>query len=85
MQVEIIKEDKNQVELKIDDVTVAEVLRVYLNEQGIDFAAWKREHPSKPVTFVIKSEGKTVKKAISEAVEAIKKDLENIEKTVKKK
>ncbi|MBS3071530.1 hypothetical protein J4408_00910 [Candidatus Pacearchaeota archaeon] len=85
MQVEIIKEDKNQVELKIDDVTVAEVLRVYLNEQGIDFAAWKREHPSKPVTFVIKSEGKTVKKAISEAVEAIKKDLENIEKAVKKK
>lgn len=85
MQIEIVKQEKDDVELKIDNLTIAEIMRVYLNEQGIEFAAWKREHPSKPLIMRIKSSGKTVKKAVSESVEAIKKDLEGIEKVVKKK
>ncbi len=85
MQIEMLKSDKNEVELRIDNLTVAETLRVYLNEQGIDFAAWRREHPSKPVVFKIKSSKSTVKKAVSEAVSAIKKDLAVLEATLKKK
>ena len=85
MEVEILKEGKNEVEIGVDDVTVAEVLRVYLNEQGIEFAAWRREHPSRPAVFKIQASGKTVKKAIGDAVSAIKKDLDGIEKAVKKK
>ena len=82
MNLEIIKTEKNDVELKIDNTTVAEILRVYLNEQGNEFAAWRREHPSKPATMRIES-GKNVKKEISDAVSAIKKDLNKISKTVK--
>ena len=85
MEVEIVKEDKGSVELKIDNVTIAEILRNYLNEQGIEFAAWKREHPSKPVIFRIESKSGTIKKAVSDAVNAVKKDLEKFEKGVKKK
>lgn len=83
MNVEVIESGKEVLELKTDSITVAEVLRVYLNEQGIKFAAWRREHPSKPIIFRIESSGKTVKKAISEAVSAITKDAEAIAKTKK--
>lgn len=85
MQIEIINQDKNLIELKIDNQTVAEILRIYLNKQGIEFAAWRKEHPTKPIIFRIESSGKTVRKAISDAVAEIKKDLENIEKCLKKK
>ncbi len=84
MNVEFLKNDKHDVELLVDNITVAEVLRVYLNEQGIQFAAWRREHPSKPIIFRIQSSDKTVKKAVADAVIAIKKDCEKIVSGLKK-
>ena len=84
MQIEILQQDKNNLELKVDNSTVAEILRVYLNKQGIEFAAWRKEHPTKPIIFKIQSKNKTVKKEISDAVAAIKKDLESITKILKK-
>lgn len=74
MNIEIIKQEKELLELKIDNITIAEILRVYLNEQGIKFAAWRREHPTKPIIFRIEAAGSTVKKAVSDAVSAINKD-----------
>jgi DNA-directed RNA polymerase subunit L len=84
MEIEILNDNKNEVELKMDNVTVAELLRVYLNEQGIEFAAWRREHPTKPIMFRIKSSGKTVKKAVGDAISTVKKDLDDVEKSMKK-
>jgi len=85
MNVEIVKDEKHEVELKMDNLTVAEILRVYLNDQGIDFAAWRREHPFKPLTMRIESKDKAVKKAVGEAVDSIKKDLDKISSEIKKK
>ena len=85
MNIEIIKQEKNDVEIRMDNITVAEVLRVYLNKEGIDFAAWRREHPLKPIIFKIQTSNGTVKKAVGDAVSSIKKDLEKIEALVKKK
>ena len=84
MQIEIISHEKNEIELKIDNPTIAEILRVYLNAQNIDFAAWRKEHPTKPLIFKIKSSDKTVKKAVSDAISSIKKDLEKIASVLKK-
>ena len=84
MNIEILKQDKNEIDLKVDNVTVAEILRVYLNKQGVEFAAWRKEHPAKPAIMKIQSSGKTVKKEVSEAVNAIKKDLSKITSLVKK-
>ncbi|MFH1425112.1 MAG: RpoL/Rpb11 RNA polymerase subunit family protein [archaeon] len=84
MEIEVLKQEKNLVEMKLDNVTVAEILRHYLNEQGVDFAAWRREHPSKPAVMRIESSGKTVKKEVSDAVVAIVKDLNKIVAGVKK-
>ncbi len=80
MNVEIISQTADGVELRVDNLTVAELLRVYLNEQGIKFAAWRRDHLTKPVIFKIESSGKSVKKAVSEAVSAISKDLNSLVK-----
>jgi len=83
MNIEIIKQDKGDVELKIDNTTIAEIVREYLNENDIDFVAWKREHPTKPVIMKISS-NKGIKKEVSNAVSSIKKDLDKIVKSIKK-
>ena len=80
----VLKNSKNEIEVELGNLTLAEILRVYLNEQGVEFVAWKKEHPSKPVVLKVKTSGKTVKKAISEAVAAIKKDSEKIVSSLKK-
>jgi DNA-directed RNA polymerase subunit L len=85
MNIDIVKEDKHEVELRMDNLTVAEILRVYLNNQGIDFAAWRREHPFKPLTMRIESKDKAVKKAVGEVIDSIKKDLDKISSDIKKK
>ncbi len=82
MNIEIVKVEKGEVDLTIDNLTVAEILRAYLYEHGADFAAWRREHPSKPLVFKIKSSN--VKKSVSDAVAAIKKDCDNLLDVVKK-
>ena len=84
MNVEIISQESDKIELRVDNLTVAEILRVYLNERGIKFAAWRRDHLTKPVIFKIERSGKTVKKAVSEAVSAISKDLNVLVKGVSK-
>mgnify|MGYP001174067918 CR=1 FL=1 len=83
MEIEVLKNEKNEFEAKVDNITIAEILRVYLNKQGIEFAAWRREHPAKPVIMRIQSSGKTVKKEVSEAVSEIKKELDKLAKSVK--
>ncbi|MBM3233315.1 hypothetical protein FJZ18_04075 [Candidatus Pacearchaeota archaeon] len=82
MNIEIVSSEKNEVELKIDNLTVAEILRAYLNEQDVEFAAWRREHPSKPLIFKIKSPN--VKKSVSGAISALKKDCNQLLDAVKK-
>lgn len=83
MNLEIIKAEKNDIELRIDNLTVAEILRVYLNEQDVDFAVWRREHPFKPLIMKIQSQN--VKKSVSDACSAIKKDIDKLAAAVKKK
>ena len=83
MELEVVKADKGDFEFKISNLTVAEILRVYLNEQEVDFAAWRREHPFKPLLMKVKSSN--VKKSVSDAVSSMKKDLDKVETSSKKK
>jgi len=84
MNIEVVKSEKNEIELKIDNLTIAEVLRAYLYENGVDYAVWRREHPSKPLIFKIESASKGVKKVVADSVEAIKKDCDKIVAVLKK-
>ena len=84
MNLEVLKSEKHELDVSLDSVTVSEILRVYLHEQGVDFSAWKREHPSKPVLLKIRTTDKNASKVVSDAILAIKKDCDSILSAIKK-
>jgi DNA-directed RNA polymerase subunit L len=85
MELKIIKNEKEELEVEIDSLTIAEILRTYLNkDSAVTFAAWKREHITKHPILLVKTKGKVAKKAIDDAVSAITKDLEKVEADFKK-
>ncbi len=85
MEIKILKSSKEEMEFQIESLTIAEILRVYLNrDSSVSFAAWKREHITEKPIMLVKTKGKAVKKAISDAVSAITKDLDKVEEDFKK-
>ena len=79
MEIKIIRDEKDNLIVEMNNQTIAELLRVYLNkDDSVEMAAWKREHPDKPVIFEIKTSGKTAKKALESAVAEIEKDTSKI-------
>lgn len=85
MEVNVLKSSKDEMEVELDSITMVEILRVYLNkDSAVTFAAWRREHPTKKPALLVKTKGKTAKKAIEDAVSEIEKDLENFESDFKK-
>lgn len=79
MEIKIINSSKEGIEIEIDNLTIAELLRVYLNkDSGVTFAAWRRKHPTENPVLAVKTSGKTPQKAISDAVSSITKDLDKV-------
>ena len=82
---DILKDSKEEIEVEMESLTLVEILRVYLNkDSAVTFAAWKREHPTKKPILAVKTKGKSAKKALSDAVDVITKDLNKIEDDFKK-
>ena len=70
----ILKNEKNHVEIEIENPTIAELIRNFLwQDESVKFAAWKRDHPTKNPVLIVKTEGKTAKKAIEDCIERIDK------------
>jgi DNA-directed RNA polymerase subunit L len=85
MNIKILKEDKNELELEIDNLTIVELLRAYLNkDDAVSFAAWRKEHFEKPAILKVKTKGKTAKKAISDAIASVIKEAEKLSSELKK-
>lgn len=85
MEINILKSSKDELELELENLTIAEILRVYLNkDSSVEFAAWKREHPTEKPVLAVKTKGKTPKKAVADAVNLITKDLDKVEDDFKK-
>ena len=85
MEVRYLKDEKNEAEIQLDNLTIAEVLRAYLvKDDDVSFAAWRREHPSKSPVLKIKTKGKTVRKAVSDAIEQIEKEADKLVTDFKK-
>ena len=77
MEVNILRDAKDNLVLEMDNQTIAELFRVYLNEDdSVELAVWKREHPEKPVIFEIKTKGKTARKALEDAASKIEKETD---------
>lgn len=85
MEMNTLESSKNEIKLELENITLAEILRVYLNrDSSVTFAVWKREHLTKKPVVVVKTKGKTAKKAIQDAAEEIAKDLDKLESDFKK-
>ena len=76
MEIGILKSSKDEIEMQVENLTIVELLRVYLNkDDSVTLGAWKKEHYSKPLILKIKTEGKTAKKALQDAISKAQKDL----------
>lgn len=85
MEVNVLKSSKDEIEVELENITIAEILRVYLNkDSNVVMAVWRREHPTKNPVLLVKTKGKTAKKAIDDAVNAVTKDLDKISEDFKK-
>jgi DNA-directed RNA polymerase subunit L len=77
MELKILKDEKNELDVSINNLTVAELLRVYLNQdESVKLGAWRKEHYSKPIILRIVTDGKSAKKALADAIAKARKDLE---------
>lgn len=85
MDVNVLKSSKDEMEVELENLAIAELLRVYLNkDSSVTFAVWGRDHPSEKPVLVVKTKGKTVKKAMSDAIALITKNLDKVESDFKK-
>jgi len=74
MEVKILKDEKNVLDVELDSLTIAEVLRAYLNKQNVKLAAWRREHPTKnPVLHI---EADNPKKVLKTAIAQLEKEID---------
>jgi len=82
MEVKILKDEKDVLEVEINNVTVAEVIRVYLNEKGAKLAVWSRDHPtSNPILHI---EGEKPKKLLKDSIAVLDKDIDSVVNEFKK-
>lgn len=82
MEIKILKDEKNEVDVEISNLTVVELLRVYCNKEGAKIAVWKREHPTKnPILHV---EGENASKLVQKAIASVQKDLERYSEEFKR-
>ena len=85
MEIAILKDEKNELEVQINNQTIAELVRVYLNkDDAVKVGAWRKEHYSKPLILKVETEGKSAKKALQDAIANIQKDLKKYNDEFKK-
>ena len=55
MELKILKDEKDEIEVEFDNLTMAEILRVYLNnDSAVTFAVWRRKHASENPVLLVK-------------------------------
>lgn len=82
MEIEIVNQDKTSIDIAVDNLTLIELLRNYLNkDSSVKLAAWKRPHPSKPP--VLHVEATNPKATIKKAISAAQKDIDKYVKEFK--
>lgn len=84
MQIKILKQEKEELEIEIDNLTIAELLRNELWNEEVEVSAWKREHPTKNPVLIIRTKGKDAKKVLLDAIEKIQEKNQEVLKEFKK-
>ena len=85
MIAKVLKNEKNHLEVELTNLTIAEVTRMSLwDDSAVTMAAWKREHPTKNPVLIIKTSGKTAKKALTDTLDRLNKLNSKVLSEVKK-
>ena len=85
MEIKVIKAGKNELEIELNSLTLAELLRNMLwQDSATEFAAWKREHPTKNPHLVLRTKGKGAKKVLLDTLASIQKTTAQLTKEFKK-
>lgn len=86
MEMRFIQKDKNLIEFECEkaDHSILQLLAEKLNNQdGVEFAAYKIEHPMlKKPKFIIKTKKKEASAFLLEALKSIQQDFEEFRKKV---
>ena len=70
----VLKNEKDHLEVELDNLTVAELVRTALwDDSAVTATAWKREHPTKKPVLIIKTSGKSAKKVLEDCLERLSK------------
>ncbi|MBN2067452.1 MAG: DNA-directed RNA polymerase subunit L [Candidatus Diapherotrites archaeon] len=87
MDIEVLTSKKDELEfvLKGERHTFPNLLReALLEESGVEFAAYRLEHPfDSECRFVVRTKGKTPKKALSDALKKVDSNLSEFKKAFK--
>jgi len=79
MIVKVLKNEKNHLEIELDNLTIAELVRNELwEDSGVSVSAWKKDHPIKNPVLVMKTTGKSAQKALTECLERVEKKTKGI-------
>ena len=55
MELVVLKNPKEEIEVELENLTLVELLRVYLNkDSGVSFDSWKRDYPSEKSILKVK-------------------------------
>ncbi len=85
MKIKVITKKPDEIEVEIDDLTIAELLRNYLwEDKRVQKAAWKKEHPTKNPILMVKTKSKSAKKVLLDCISKVEKLNENFLKEFKK-
>ena len=85
MIVKVLKNEKDHLELELSNLTVAELVRTSLwDDPSIIVSAWRREHPTKNPILIVKTEGKSAKKALTDCLDRINKMNDKVMAEAKK-
>ena len=72
MEINFLVSEKDKLEVELDNLTVAELLRDMLwKDESVTLSAWKRDHPSKNPILVLHTKGKDAKKVLLAKIEKI--------------
>jgi DNA-directed RNA polymerase subunit L len=88
MEIEIIKNEKNDLKFYLigERHTLPSLLKSrLLDDKSVEFVSYKLEHPLEDKSvFIVKTKGKSSKKALQDAVKEIQKELKEMGTSLKK-
>ncbi|MFA4960063.1 MAG: hypothetical protein WC548_00165 [Candidatus Pacearchaeota archaeon] len=82
MEIKILKDEKTELDIELGSLTIAEVLRAYLNKNDAKIATWRRDHPSKNPILHIESDN--AKKTLKDAIAQLEKEIDSAIDSFKK-